>query len=125
MSQLVDNFISNNITDDQEKIAIAKSRIDCIEGENIKLFIDNCEQISKANTFDEFKNLLGNIMIVSKYDNFIDSFANFKNIKWEKNIPIFAIFTSLSVALDEYNTLLYKQTKVKLDEKVKRALIIS
>src|SRR5215469_5508165 len=123
--QLLEAFVTNNIEDEKEKIFLARSKIDSLNNNTIKAFIDSCKPIAEAQTFGEFRRLLSNVMIKGTSTNYLDAFSNFKKIVWEQNAPIYAFFAKLSEALEEYSMLLYTQTREMVSERIKKSLILS
>src|SRR5215469_2441053 len=123
--QLLEAFVTNNIEDEKEKIFLARSKIDSLNNNTIKAFIDSCKPIAEAQTFGEFRRLLSNVMIKGTSTNYLDAFSNFKKIIWEQNAPIYAFFAKLSEALEEYSMLLYTQTREIVSERIKKSLILS
>src|SRR5215469_12115934 len=123
--QLLEAFVTNNIDDEREKIFLARSKIDSSNNNTIKAFIESCKPISEAQTFNEFRRLLSNVMIRGVATNYLEAFANFKKILWAQNSPIYGIFTKLSDAIEEYAMLMYSQTREIVSEKIKRSLILA
>src|SRR5215469_11381923 len=123
--QLLEAFVTNNIEEEKEKIFLARSKIDSSNNNTIKTFIDSCKPIAEAQTFEEFRRLLSNVMIKGTSTNYLDAFSNFKKVIWEQNAPIYAFFAELSEAVKEYSILLYTQTREIVSERINKSLILS